>query len=79
MSRAIANYEEIQEAVRNEFPSIPWKDSFNFLTLKEQAAYFDDVKFLFGVHGSVVANMIFMQHNTAIVDLQMDQWLLSFL
>jgi hypothetical protein len=79
MSRCIGNYDELQAALRNEFPSIPWEDSQNFLKLREQALYFDDVKFLFGVHGSVLANMIFMQDNTAVVDLQMEQWLLSFL
>jgi hypothetical protein len=79
MSRSIGNYEELRTAIRERFPSIPWEDSLNLLTLKEQAVYFDKVKFLFGVHGSVLANIIFMQDDTAVLDLQMEQWLLSFL
>jgi hypothetical protein len=61
------------------FPKIPWEDSLNPLSLREQALYFEDVKFLFAVHGSVLANMIFMQDGTTVVDLQMEQWLMSFL
>jgi hypothetical protein len=79
MSRAIGNYDELKAAVKEKWPAIPWEDSLHLKTLAEQAAYFDDVKFLFGVHGSVLANIIFMQDNTVVVDLQMEQWLLSFL
>jgi hypothetical protein len=79
MSRAIANYQELRTAVATTWPKIPWEDSLRLEKLADQAVYFDTVKFLFGVHGSVLANMIFMQDETAVVDLQMEQWLLSFL
>jgi hypothetical protein len=79
MSRAIANYQELRTAIATTWPKIPWEDSLRLEKLADQAVYFNTVKFLFGVHGSVLANMIFMQDETAVVDLQMEQWLLSFL
>lgn len=79
MSRCIKNYDEVRNALKKEWPNIDWKDGIYHKTLAEQAVYFDRVKFLFAVHGSVLSNIIFMQDNTAIVDLQMEQWLLSFL
>lgn len=79
MSRCMKNYDEVRNALKEKFPKIDWKDGIYHKTLAEQAAYFDKVKFVFVVHGSVLANIIFMQVDTAIVDLQMEQWLLSFL
>ena len=79
MSRCMKNYDEVRNALKEKWPNIDWKDGIYHKTLAEQAAYFDKVKFVFVVHGSVLANIIFMQPNTAIVDLQMEQWLLSFL
>ena len=79
MSRCMKNYDEVRNALKEKWPQFDWKDGIYYKTLAEQAAYFDRVKFVFVVHGSVLANIIFMQANTAIVDLQMEQWLLSFL
>lgn len=79
MSRCMKNYDEVRNALKEKWPKIDWKDGIYYKTLADQAAYFDKVKFVFVVHGSVLANIIFMQDNTAIVDLQMEQWLLSFL
>ena len=33
---------------------------------------------MFAVHGSILANEIFMQQGTVCVELQMENWLLSF-
>jgi hypothetical protein len=79
MSRAIGNFKELMDATKAKWPAIPWEECRHYNTLKEQAKFFDGVKFLFGVHGSVLANIIFMRPDTAVVDLQMEQWLLSFL
>ena len=79
MSRAIGNYKELKAAVREKWPHIEWEEAVVKGTMREQALYFDQVKFLFCVHGSIEANLIFMQEDTAVVDLQMEQWLLSFL
>ena len=79
MSRAIGNYKELMEAVKKKWPHIQWEEAVIPKTISEQAKYFDDVKFLFCVHGSIEANLIFMQENTVVVDLQMEQWLWSFI
>lgn len=79
MSRCMANYDEFRTRIADKWPSIPWEDGVSSSNLEEQAKYFDAVKFIFTIHGSILANIIFMQDNTAVVDLQMEQWLLSFL
>ena len=79
MSRCIGNYVELRDAIKKRWPNIDWKDGVYHQTLEKQARYFDKVKFVFSVHSSMFANIIFMQANTVVVDLQMEQWLLSFL
>ncbi|OHT05399.1 hypothetical protein TRFO_06003 [Tritrichomonas foetus] len=79
MSRCIGNYKHLRNELREKWPSIKFSDGIYYKSLKDQAVYFDKIKFLFAVHGSVLANIIFMQPNTVVVDLQMEQWLLSFL
>jgi hypothetical protein len=78
MSRAIGNFPELINSTSTKWPKIPWEECPHYMTLRKQAQFFDTVKFLFGVHGSVLANIIFMQPDTAVVDLQMEQWLLAF-
>lgn len=79
MSRCMANYDEFRNRIAQKWPGIPWEDGVTSANLEEQARYFSTVKFIFTIHGSILANIIFMQDNTAVVDLQMEQWLLSFL
>jgi hypothetical protein len=79
MSRVIGNFEELMDQTKAKWPSIPREECPHYRKLKQQATFFDAVNFLFGVHGSVLASIIFMKPDTAVVDLQMEQWLLSFL
>jgi hypothetical protein len=79
MSRAIGNFAELMDQTKVRWPAIPWEECPHYTKLKQQAKFFDAVKFLFSLHGSVLANIIFMRPHTAVVDLQMEQWLLSFL
>jgi hypothetical protein len=66
------------DQAKAKWPAIPWEECPHYMTLKEQAQFFDTVKFLFSLHGSVLANIIFMPPDTAVVDLQMEKWLLAF-
>jgi hypothetical protein len=79
MSRSIGNYEEVRQHLKERFPSISWEDGKHYKTLTENANYFQHFKLLFAVHGSLLGNIIFMQYDTAVIDLQMEQWLLAFL
>lgn len=78
-SRAIGNFDELMKMLNTKFPKIKWQEAVLPNTLEEQAKYFNRVKLIFSIHGSIFANGLFMQNDTAIVDLQMEQWLLSFL
>jgi hypothetical protein len=79
MSRAIANWDGLVTAVREKWPTVPWEECPVMIGLEKSAIFFDRVKLLFGVHGSIMANIMFMQPDTSLVSLEMEQWLLSFL
>jgi hypothetical protein len=40
--------------------------------------FFEEVTLLFGIHGWVFANILFIRDDTALVSVEMEQWLLSF-
>jgi hypothetical protein len=79
MSRAVGNWAELVTAIKAAWPHLPWEECPAVAGVRKSAVFFDGVKLLFGVHGSIFANMIFMQPDTALVSLEMEQWLLSFL
>jgi hypothetical protein len=79
MSRAIGNWGELVGEVKRTWPNVLWEECPAMTGVRASALFFDDVKLLFGIHGSIFANLIFMQPNTALVSLEMQQWLLSFL
>jgi hypothetical protein len=79
MSRAIGNWRELIIAVKENWPAVNWEECPVIIGIRESALFFDQVKLLFGVHGSLFANLIFMQQETILVTLEMEQWLLSFL
>lgn len=79
MSREIENWDEVMAAVKTQHPSINWENGQNFYTIREQAKYFNTIKLFFAVHGSILANIIFMQSKTSVIELQMEKWLLSFI
>lgn len=78
-SREIKNWDEVLTTVKADHPSIKFEIGLDFFTIKEQARYFNSIKLFFGVHGSIMANIIFMQPGTSVVELQMEKWLLSFI
>jgi hypothetical protein len=79
MSRSCGNFWEIMDAVKSTWPQFPWEECPHVLGIENQAKFFEQVKLLYGIHGSVFANVLFMQDNTALVSVEMEQWLLSFL
>jgi hypothetical protein len=79
MSRAIGNWGELLGAVRERWPNITWEECPHLSGLQRTASLFDQIKLLFAVHGSIMANILFMQPDTSLVSLEMEQWLQSFL
>ncbi|KAH0785366.1 hypothetical protein GPJ56_010777 [Histomonas meleagridis] len=78
-SRSIGNFKEVMDMVHTKFPNIPWEEGEIPKNIEDQAKYFNEIKFFFGIHGSALAGAIYMQPGTAVVEMQMEQWLLSFL
>jgi hypothetical protein len=79
MSRAVANWGELVSGIKAKWPNVPWEECPVVIGLRKSAIFFDRVKMLFGVHRSIMANIMFMQPDTSLVSLEMEQWLLSFL
>ena len=79
MSRSIGNFNEMMDLVKSSFPMYHWEAVTMYKTVIQQALYFNQICLVFAVHGSILANEIFMQPKTVCIELQMDSWLLSFI
>jgi len=84
-NRRIRNYKELRNRLESEWPSITWQNCRLVGSLCERAVYFNKVKVFFAGHGSVMANTLFMQADTAIIELQgrshgstIFQWLCAY-
>ena len=78
-SREIENWEELKSQINTKWPQFTWEEVNLPNTMPEQLRYFNEIKFIFTIHGSILANEIAMQDNTVIIEVQMEQWLLSFI
>lgn len=78
-TRCIKNFDELFGAVSSAFPKYTFEKFILYTTFEEQVKYFNTFKLFFGVHGSHMANILYMQPGTAFVELQMERWLLSFI
>ncbi|EAY20437.1 hypothetical protein TVAG_110490 [Trichomonas vaginalis G3] len=78
-SRYFGNFEELFAKCKEEFPTIPWQRFQYFDTFSEQVKYFNSIKFIFAIHGSMLTNILYMQEDTIVVELQLENWLLSFI
>jgi hypothetical protein len=76
--RCIGNFVEVLNGVMAEWPQFPWEECPDLRRIEQSARFFEQVKFLFAIHGSVLANMMFMQDETAVASIEMEQWLFSF-
>lgn len=80
--RYVADIHELVDACNKEFPMFHFEaftpdDSKPFF---EQALFFNSFKFIWGVHGSLMANILYMQPKTVVVEIQCENnWLNSFL
>ena len=79
MSRRIGNFNELMDLLCKKFLNIKWEEAKVSETLTEQAKYFNEVKFIFSIHDSIFANTIFVQPGATVVNMQIEQWLSSFL
>jgi len=78
MSREITNFPDFFEALRKIYPNITWEVLNKTMTIEESARLMNEVKLVFAIHGSFLCNALFMQKRTVVIELQMEQWLLSF-
>jgi hypothetical protein len=53
-------------------PQIQWELIDKALSVVEAGQFFNQVKFLFGVHGATLGNLMYMQENTTVVELMTD-------
>ena len=80
--RGIANFKEIYNAITTEFPSYPWekgRTTEGYLGPKGCIQYYHETKFLFAVHGAVLANTIFMQPGSVVCELMIERWTPNFM
>ena len=77
-SRYLSNFNELVLAAKEMFPLIHFEVGKFYATFVEQVVYFNSMKFVFAVHGSLLSNIIFMQELTIVVELQMEKVLPSF-
>ena len=78
MSRRLKNIDEFMAAVREKWPQFIWECILPPPNIEDCTRYFASLKLFFGIHGSILANEIFMHAGTSVVELQMSSWLLSF-
>ena len=78
-TRHIGNFRDLMDELRKQYPIYPWEEVTFYKDLKSQAIYFNQICFLFAVHGSILANELFMMPKTVCIELQMEKWLLSFI
>ena len=79
MARHIENYDELMQATKEKFSTVNWESGQENKCIADAARYFASIKLLFAVHGSILANEIFMKEGTVVCELQMETWLLSFI
>jgi len=78
-SREIENWKELLSSVRGKWPQFEWEELSLPNTMAGQLRLFNEMKFVFAIHGSILSNIISMQDNTAVIEVQMENWLLSFI
>ena len=71
-SRRIANFNELLYLVQLKYPNTKFEKGIYFDTFDKQVIYFNQIKLIFAVHGSLMANIVFMQENTVVVEMQME-------
>ena len=79
MNRRIKNFDEFFNAVQEKWPQFIWESIYPPAFIEECTRYFASVQLFFAIHGSILANEIFMHAGTVVVELQMSAWLLSFI
>ncbi|MDB5133933.1 MAG: glycosyltransferase family 61 protein, partial [Mucilaginibacter sp.] len=68
--RKVMNEEEVLEILERHGFTIFYPERFSFL---EQVAIFSDVKYLVGMHGSGLTNLLFMGKGTSLLELHKNQ------
>ena len=79
MPRSISNVEELISTANQKYPKYHWEKDNIPPKFNDVMRYFRSIKLLFAIHGSALANEIFMQEHTAVIEVHMSDWLLSFL
>lgn len=77
--RKIGNYKEIFDTIKEKYPQHPWKNINIRGGIKDQAKQFNAMKLFVAMHGAAFANTLFMQPNTAVVEIQVDRWVDNYL
>ena len=77
-SRRIANFNKLFYSVEQINPEIKFEKGIFYDTFEKQVIYFNQIRLVFGIHGAVLANIVFMQENTVVVEMQMEIMKTSF-
>ena len=77
--RVISNFKDVRKEITKTFSQFTWKNVNIPSKLLEQFKLFNTFKIFVAVHGAAFANTLFMQPNTAVVELQVDRWVDNYL
>lgn len=79
MSRHISNFDKVFDTIQKRIPEIRFENVTYYNTTRDQSRYFNSIKLIFSIHCSLLSNVIVMQPKTLVVEIQMQNWLLSFI
>ncbi|EAX96569.1 hypothetical protein TVAG_041710 [Trichomonas vaginalis G3] len=79
MSRYLANIEMLIEEASRKYTNSTFELGIFYDRIVDQIKYFNEIKLLMAVHGSLMANLIFMQPETYVIEIQMEHIFFCFL
>jgi len=77
--RSIDNFEAVSNGIKQKYPQFPWKNIEIPHSLVDQFRMFNTFKVLVAMHGAALANSIFMQPGSGIVEVQVNRWVTNYL
>ena len=77
--RNISNFDDVTKAISFKYPKYNWKNIKIEGGLINQWKIFNNIKIFIAMHGAAFSNTLFMQPNTAVVEMQVERWVDNYL
>ncbi|EAX91018.1 hypothetical protein TVAG_264940 [Trichomonas vaginalis G3] len=79
MSRHLGNFDLLLEEASRKYQNISFEQGVFYDRIVDQIKYFNEMKLLLAVHGALMANLVFMQPDTYVIEIQMEKGQFCFL